>query len=167
MQGLDLTDNSDITIICNDGKKVAVPKNVANKSALIKGSLDKDADATEVTLQHIDSPIVELAMKYCKHHVDDEKIPEIVRPLKSNKIENCVGKWDAEFVNGLEQETLFRLLLAVNYMDIQGCVELICAKIASLMKGKTPQAIRSTFGIRDFTPSEKEEIAQNFPDLVN
>lgn len=106
-------------------------------------------------------------MKYCTHHVNDEKAPVIARPLKSNKMENCVGEFDAKFVDELEQETLFRLLLAVNYMDIQPCVELICAKIASLMKGKTPQAIRKTFGIRDFTPAEKEEISRDFPDLVN
>jgi len=58
-----------------------------------------------------------------------------------------VPKWDADFVN-IEQETLFELILAANYMDIKSLLDLTCAKVASMIKGKTPEQIRQTFNIR-------------------
>lgn len=53
---------------------------------------------------------------------------------------------------------LFELILAANYMDIKYLLDLTCAKVASMIKGKTPDQIRKTFGIvNDF--SEEEEAA--------
>ena len=67
-------------------------------------------------------------------------------------------KWDADFVN-IEQETLFELILAANYMDIKSLLDLTCAKVASMIKGKTPEQIRQTFNIRkDFTEEEEKQI---------
>jgi hypothetical protein len=47
------------------------------------------------------------------------------------------------------QEMLFELILAANYMDIKPLLDLACAKVASLIKGKTPEEIRKTFNIKN------------------
>ena len=44
--------------------------------------------------------------------------------------------WYAEFVN-LDQEILFELILAANYLDIKPLLELACAKVASLIKNRS------------------------------
>ena len=42
--------------------------------------------------------------------------------------------------------------MAANYLDIKSLLDLGCAKIASLIKGKTPEEIRQTFNIvNDFS----------------
>jgi S-phase kinase-associated protein 1 len=80
------------------------------------------------------------------------------QPLKSTDLADIVPKWDADFVN-IEQETLFELILAANYMDIKSLLDLTCAKVASMIKGKTPEQIRQTFNIRkDFTEEEEKQI---------
>lgn len=43
-------------------------------------------------------------------------------------------EWDAKFVE-VEQEMLFELILAANYMDIKSLLDLTCAKVASMIKG--------------------------------
>lgn len=44
-------------------------------------------------------------------------------------------------------------------MDIKPLLDLCCAKVASMIKGKTPEAIRKTFNIvNDFTPEEEAAI---------
>jgi S-phase kinase-associated protein 1 len=44
-------------------------------------------------------------------------------------------------------------------MDIKALLDLACAKVASMIKGKTPEAIRKTFNItNDFTPEEEEAV---------
>ena len=47
------------------------------------------------------------------------------------------------------------MILAANYMDIKSLLDLCCAKVASMIKGKTTEEIRKTFNIKnDFTPGE-------------
>ena len=49
--------------------------------------------------------------------------------------------------------------MAANYLDCPGLLNLSCKKVAFMIKGKTPQEIRDTFGIEnDLTPEELEQI---------
>jgi S-phase kinase-associated protein 1 len=65
------------------------------------------------------------------------------------------------------QEVMFKTLLAANYMDIKPLLHLLCAKCASLMKGKTPDQIRATFNIRnDYTAEEEEMVRREHRDLI-
>lgn len=65
------------------------------------------------------------------------------------------------------QEFLFKLLLAANYLNIRPLLALCCAKVASLMKGRTPDQIRAVFNIRnDYTQAEEEEVRKEYKDLI-
>ena len=101
--------------------------------------------------------------------------PCLPQPLKTANLAEVVPAWDASFVE-VEQEMLFELILvrsplpsppactvprganrdelqAANYLDIKPLLDLTCAKVATMMKGKTPEEIRKTFNIKnDFTP---------------
>jgi|ERR1712224_420359 S-phase kinase-associated protein 1 len=91
-------------------------------------------------------------------HYSEEKMMEIEKPLKSSNMTEVVQAWYAEFVN-VEQETLFELILAANYMNIAPLLDLTCATVASLIKGKTPDEIRRTFNIvNDFSPEEEAQV---------
>ncbi|KAI3944996.1 hypothetical protein MKX01_028378 [Papaver californicum] len=69
-----------------------------------------------------------------------------------------LGKWDKELVN-VDQETLFSLIMAANYLNIKNLLDLTCRTVADMIKGKTPEEIRQTFNIKnDFTPEEEEEV---------
>ncbi len=66
-----------------------------------------------------------------------------------------VPAWDADFVGAMDHRTLFELIKACNFLDVQPLLDLACAKVASLIKGKTAQQIRDTFHVKnDFTPEE-------------
>merc|ERR1712027_211795 len=83
---------------------------------------------------------------------------DIEKPLKSGNMREVVSEWDATFVE-IEQETLFELILAANYTDIKSLLDLTCAKVASMIKGKNPEEIRQKFNItNDFTPEEEEAV---------
>ena len=71
-----------------------------------------------------------------------------------------VDQWHADFVN-VDQEMLFEIVMAANYLDIKPLLELSCAKTASLIKGKSVQEIRQFFNIEnDFTPEEEAQIME-------
>jgi S-phase kinase-associated protein 1 len=78
-------------------------------------------------------------LTYCVFHVgilQEEPMSEIEKPLKSQNMADVVQKWYADFVD-LEQVLLFELILAANYMDIKPLLDLTCATVASMIKGKT------------------------------
>lgn len=82
----------------------------------------------------------------------------IDKPLKSTDLRKVVPEWAARFVE-LDKAALFRLLLAANYMGIEELVELTCAKVASLIKGKTTEQIGELFGVKkDFTEAEHRAV---------
>ena len=85
---------------------------------------------------------------------------EIEKPLKSANMVDVVQKWYAEFID-LDQTLLFELILAANYMDIKPLLDLTCATVASMIKGKSPEEIRSTFNItNDFSPEEEAQVRE-------
>jgi S-phase kinase-associated protein 1 len=45
-----------------------------------------------------------------------------------------VDAWYAAFIE-VEQEILFEIILAANYLDIKSLLELSCATVACMMKG--------------------------------
>lgn len=71
-----------------------------------------------------------------------------------------VQEWYATFV-AVDQEILFELILAANYMDIKPLLDLTCATVASLIKGKSAEDIRKQFHIvNDFTPEEEAQVRE-------
>lgn len=149
-----------VTLVASDGEKFSVPRKVAVQSELIKSLIDEEATGNEeVPLTDIKSPILAKVIDFMNHHAD-VKLSEIEKPLKSANLAEIVPAWDAAFVE-LEQEQLFELVLAANYLDIKSLLDLSCAKVASMVKGKSPEEIRKTFNIKnDFTPEEEAQVLE-------
>jgi S-phase kinase-associated protein 1 len=120
---------------------------------------DSGADE-EIPLPNVKTAILSKVLDYCKFHKDAPPA-EIQKPLKSANLAECgVIEWDVEFVE-VEQEILFELILAANYLDIKALLDLTCAKVASTIKGKSPEEIRTQFNISsDFTPEEEAQIRE-------
>jgi S-phase kinase-associated protein 1 len=151
------TSDETVTLVSAEGEKFIVPKKVAEMSQLVFMMTEDQEVKQDVPLSDVKSTVLAKVIEFCKQHVDT-KLPEIEKPLKSTDLAEIVPKWDADFVN-IEQETLFELILAANYMDIKSLLDLTCAKVASMIKGKTPEQIRQTFNIRkDFTEEEEKQI---------
>ncbi len=120
---------------------------------------DGDEDE-EYPLLNVKSAILNKVVEYCNYH---KEVPaeEITKPLRSANLAECnVSEWDIEYVN-IEKEILFELILAANYMDIKPLLDLCCAKVASMIRGKTVEQIRSEFNIvNDFTPEEEARVRE-------
>lgn len=131
-------------------------------SELVKSMMEEDAsdeDVAEIPLPNVKAAILKKVIEFCEHH-KTEPMTEIEKPLKSQNMADVVQKWYADFVD-VEQVILFELILAANYMDIKPLLDLTCATVASMIKGKTPEEIRQTFNItNDFSPEEEAQVRE-------
>merc|ERR1719263_1061636 len=98
-----------------------------------------------------------------EYHVANPPV-EIYRPIKrGNLADSNVSEWDCEFLI-VKQTDLFELILAANYLDIKPLLDLTCAQVASMIKGRTPDEIRKIFNISsDFTPEEEIKVRADNP----
>ena len=149
---------SKVKLVCSDGEVILVDRDIAEKSVLIKGIMDENEDE-EIPLANVKRPILEKVIEFCIH-MKDHAPPEIDKPLVSTDMSSVVDPWHAEFIN-LDQEVLFELIMASNYLDIKPLLELACAKVASLIKNKSVPEIRKFFNIEnDFSPEEEQQIME-------
>jgi len=144
----------------SQGEIFEVEPEVACMSTLIKNMVDDSGTDEEIPLPNVKTAILSKVIDYCKYHKDNPP-EEIQKPLKSTNLMECgVSEWDSEYVN-IEQEVLFELILAANYLDIKSLLDLTCAKVASMIKGKTTEEIRKQFNIvNDFTPEEEAQVRE-------
>ncbi|VAI23874.1 unnamed protein product [Triticum turgidum subsp. durum] len=112
--------------------------------------IEDDCADNGIPLPNVDSKILSKVIEYCKKHSSTSTAAAApTEDLKS---------FDAEFIK-VDQNTLFDLILAANYLNIKGLLDLTCQTVADMIKGKTPEEIRKTFNIKnDFTPEEEAEI---------
>jgi S-phase kinase-associated protein 1 len=130
-------------------------------SELVKSMMEEDGDedVAEIPLPNVKGAVLQKVIEFCTHH-KDEPMTEIEKPLKSQNMADVVQKWYADYVD-VEQVVLFELILAANYMDIKPLLDLTCATVASMIKGKTPEEIRTTFNItNDFSPEEEAQVRE-------
>jgi len=130
-------------------------------SELVKSMMEDDGECmTEIPLPNVKGIVLKKLIEFCTHHTKQEAMFEIEKPLKSQNMADVVQQWYANYIN-IEQVVLFELILAANYMDIKPLLDLTCATVASMIKGKTPEEIRTAFNIiNDFSPEEEAQVRE-------
>ncbi|OWM74966.1 SKP1-like protein 1B [Punica granatum] len=143
-----------ITLRSSDGENFEVDEIVALESQTIKHMIEDDCADNGIPLPNVTSKILSKVIEFSKKHTEASKGGDD----RSSSVDDDLKTWDIEFVK-VDQATLFDLILAANYLNIKGLLDLTCQTVADMIKGKTPEEIRKTFNIKnDFTPEEEEEV---------
>ncbi|EES09697.1 hypothetical protein BDA96_05G122500 [Sorghum bicolor] len=158
-----------ITLKSSDGEEFEVEEAVAMESQTIRHMIEDDCADNGIPLPNVNSKILSKVIEYCNKHVHAAAAAAAASKAGSDDVGAAAANstaasgedlknWDADFVK-VDQATLFDLILAANYLNIKGLLDLTCQTVADMIKGKTPEEIRKTFNIKnDFTPEEEEEI---------
>ncbi|KAF4413067.1 E3 ubiquitin ligase complex SCF subunit scon-3 [Colletotrichum fructicola Nara gc5] len=151
-----------IWVQSNDSITLPVDRVVAERSMLIKNMLEDvgdDAISQEnpIPIPNVNEAVLRKVIEWCEHHRNDPPVnadEENDARKKTTEIE----EWDQKFMQ-VDQEMLFEIILASNYLDIKPLLDVGCKTVANMIKGKSPEEIRKTFNItNDFTPEEEEQI---------
>lgn len=149
-----------ITMTSSDGHKITVDEKSAERSSLIKGLIQDYSENTDIPMPDIRGEVLKKVVEYLTHYHDGEP-KEIPKPLPSANLLDVTDEWDVTFINSVDLDTTFDIINAANYMDIKPLLDISCAKIASLMKGKSAEEIRTMFNIEcDLTEEELKEYEE-------
>ena len=157
------TDSAQVVISCGQ-QTLALSKESAKLSNVWSAMIDEDDEEdTQIPLtegSNIAFATLQWVAEWCTFH-STHPLSTIEKPLRSPQLSECgVQEWDEQFIDK-PQEDVFNLIKAANFLDIQGLLDLACAKIASLIRGKSPEEIRQTFNItNDYTPEEEAAVLE-------
>jgi S-phase kinase-associated protein 1 len=161
----ELGDESMINLVSKEGEIYEVPRAAASLSQLVKDTLgneeaedDDDGVASggnpDIPMPNVSADVLRKVIEYCKHYQEEEMRP-IQTPLTSNKLEEMVQQWYAEFVK-VDKNLLFDLVAAANFMDIKPLLNLTCLAVSILIKGKSATELQQMLKIsNEYTVEEQ------------
>ncbi|CAG2105393.1 unnamed protein product [Medioppia subpectinata] len=145
-------------ILPNDGEARTVRLDVAKKSITVKSLIENTTNCSKpVPLPTVSAKILDKVLEYLNYHIEDP-VEEIDSDDEDNgdaEKSDDICVWDQNFMKGMNRETLFELLLAANYLDIKGLLDLGCKTAANEIRGKTADEVQELWGIECDLPEEE------------
>ncbi|XP_043707818.1 SKP1-like protein 1A [Telopea speciosissima] len=139
----------------SDGETFEVDESVVRVSETLKNMIEDGCVDDTITLPNVNSKILPKVIEYCKKRVTHNG--------SSKKKKEELQKWEAEYLD-IDQQVIYELMLAANYLDINRLLDIEPEKVASMIRGRTREQIWEVFYIKnDFTPAEEEEIRKENP----
>ena len=158
-----------------DGDKFKVSLDAAKKSVAIRTMLedlgvednnDEDEVKEVLPLPNIDSEVLRKVFDWCEEHKNNpepEKEEESKdRERKQNQIVKLQG-WDKEvtstinYINDQGQSILFDVIIAANYLHIQGSIDIATMEVARKMENKSPEEIRKLFNLENDLETNEDD----------
>ena len=140
-----------------------VDSNILMKSKLLDNLL-KDFNEEELfSLPDVDSKYLELVIKYLEHYKEFEP-KEVPKPFPERTDEEFMkgilnDQWTYDYLTNQTLEELINLVNAADYLQIEGLINIIAAKLAHEMCNCEVEEARKKFGIEcDMTEEEIAEI---------
>ena len=157
----------------SDNVEETVDIALLQKSKLLKGLVeDYQGDDEAIPLNEVDSKNLKLVIDYLKHY-EKEEPKDIPKPFPERTDEEFFkgilnDEWTYDYLTEKDQdqekkrkklEDLINLVNAANYLQIDGLINIIAAKLAHEMCNCEVEEARAKFGIEcDMTEEEVAEI---------
>jgi S-phase kinase-associated protein 1 len=175
-----------VVLVSKDDREFTVPVEYATKSKVVGSFLSgvdgndsdgeggmsdgedelEDNNGKRIPVKQVNGDILAKIVEFLEYE-HTHPFEKIAKPLSSADMKEIVkDDFYVKFVdyNPDTMETLFELLNASNYMDIPSLLDLSCAKVATLLKDKTPEEVKETFKIEgEFTEEEEAKVTAENP----
>lgn len=158
-----------IKLQSSDGQLFPIEVAVAVKCSGMLRNMLEDLGIDETTtsgeqpvipVPQVNSAILGKVLQWANYHKDDDdvELAEEEEFQSKEKRTDDIGSWDADFLK-VDQGMLFEVMLAANYLDMRGLLDVACKTVANMIKGKNVEEVRKTFKItNDFTAGEEEQV---------
>ncbi|KAM0867365.1 hypothetical protein ACQ4PT_041992 [Festuca glaucescens] len=149
-------------VVKSNVDEVVVEKSSVAEAVVEESNVAALEKSKTVTLKSSDGEIFEATIlakviEYCNKHV---AAAAGTGSDENNTAEQDLKSFDADFIK-VDRATLFEIILAANYLDIKGLLDLSCQTVANMIKDMTVEQVRDVFNVEnDFTPEEEANVRQ-------
>ncbi|KAI5069358.1 hypothetical protein GOP47_0015659 [Adiantum capillus-veneris] len=161
-----------------EGKALQVQRGAALLSGFLKDVLNYTFCATDLANGGREAPIrIKFRSEGGAKGPDKHTLSKVIEycGLQSSNTKRETGEhgresWTSEettYIDGLRglgtDNTVFKVMMAADYMDIEGLLDLTCEAVADMIRNKSVEEIRELFNIQnDFDPAEEEPNLQSY-----
>jgi len=155
-----MADESVVKLMSSEGDVLESEPKAVCMSTLIKDIIDDDNGIDEeIPLPNVRTDVLSKVIDYCNFH-KHRAAEKFQTPLKSTDLTQCgISGWDCEYIN-VDDELVFELILAADYLGIESLKDLGCAKIAS----KVPSTLRSKAEVWAYLLGQNECDSPSMPE---
>lgn len=134
-----------------DGKRFSLTKSEASCSNILRAMLESVQHESEyIELQGVDGKMLAEVIEWCRSH------PINCQPNRERELA------DQSYLGSMEEEHLFRLMHAANYLDVKSLYSACCSITAKRWEGKRVEDIRRMYNIQsDFAPEEENQMLRD------
>lgn len=134
----------------------AMTLKAAKQSSLLERAISDVSEGDEIVLpldDSTDEKSLAAIIGFCEYH-KDSKPEEIPQPLEG-PLESYLGEADKGYVKNFlvdpaepkKLQGLSNIMATAHYLGVDTIVNLCCAKLGSMIQGKTPEEIRDLLGM--------------------
>ncbi|CAL5049133.1 unnamed protein product [Urochloa decumbens] len=145
-----------ITLISSNDERFEVPEAAASLSEVIRNAIvDNDGCGDGIQLPRIPGKVLAMVIEYCSKHAATAVVSSGEAANNNNEE---LRSFDEKFID-VDQFTLYDVLVAAYYLQIQELLDLACQEVYDRLEEKTRAESRKTFRIKDdyFVPALDEE----------
>ena len=148
-----------VKLISSDNVEKEVDLDLLKKSKLLENCNEGEV----IPLKEVDSKNLDLIIMYLEHYKNMEP-KEIPKPFPDHTDDQFFrgilnDDWTFDFLNNLCTDDAINLVNAANYLQIDGLINILAAKLAHEMCNCEIEEARQKFGIEgDMTEEEIAEI---------
>jgi S-phase kinase-associated protein 1 len=149
-----MTNDINVNLVSSDGVTFSVPVRAAKLSNLVSAMTDEDfpdelndEKMEDIPVIRVRSQVLDMIVGFMIHY-DIDPMVTIKKPLVSNNIGDVVQHWYAVFIERINEDMLYDIVNAANYMHIQPLLELGCAGVAISINGKTTTEVNDAFHLQ-------------------
>ena len=125
-----------ITLEFNECEMFTEDLDIARQFGTVKNMLedlgmDKEGEDA-IPLSNVNGANLSKVIEWKTFHKDDPSLPE---DEDNKKKTDTISSWDLDFLK-VDQETLFKVIPAANYLNIKKLLDLTCKTLANILKGR-------------------------------
>jgi hypothetical protein len=131
----------DYTIVCSDGISIKTKTEFFKNSPLLSTLLE-DKKNNEIEL-NFPSTIINDILEYLEYASNNSTtlLDEVIMDVT---LKTLVNPWELDYLDRMVKKRNFSLLIkAANFLAIKNLLHLLCGKVASLIKNKKPEEIKT------------------------
>jgi len=140
----------------SDSQKIEIPRNRISPLSLLIREILEDSNENQNTIPiPYEYYLLNKVIEFCEYYSNNPHNFDI-NYINTSDINKLIPEWYCKFVD-IDTEYLLKLINLSDYLNIDPLIDLLTLKVATLIKGKTPQEIRDILLIEDDTDSEDKE----------